>query len=236
MVASRAVYCACRRAWVAASCVFIVSWSFWFDVMLDWIAAVWPGKVPPVLSSESAQFENTAPKPLFDAFVVSTLESALVSSGRLVRALLKVVLLSWSDPSVCSWIPRELKVANVEEAPVTCEIRLCIWFWMLVAVLSPCRGAAVFVVGSYFVSVARKVFRALKAETKAVTSLWIAVVLGVTLIVTGCVVVWPRLKVTPPMTLDSVLLLDATEMPLIVACAFAAAWASFIFPALFCGS
>src|SRR5664279_735465 len=179
--------------------------------MLDWIAAVLPGNVPPVVSSESAQFENTAPKPLFDAVVASTFDNALVNSARLVRALLKVVLLSWSEPSVCSWIPRELKVENVEEAPVTCEIRLCIWFWMLVAVLSPCRGAAVFVVGSYFVSVARKVFRALKAETKAVTSLWIALVLGVTLIVTGCVVVLARLKLMPPITPESVLLLEAME-------------------------
>ena len=165
-----------------------------------------------------------------------TFDSALVSCGRLPSAAVKVVLSSCSEPSVCSWMPSELRVENVEDAPVTFEIRLCIWFWMLTAVLSPCKGAAMPLVGSYFVSVARKVLRALNADTKAVTLLWIAAVFCVTLTVTGCVVILPRLKVMPLITPESVLLAEVTEMPLIVAWVLAAAWASVICPTPFCGS
>ena len=88
------------------------------------------------------------PKPLFDAFVASTLDSALVSSGRLLSALLKVVLSSWSEPSVCSWMPSELRVENAEEAPRHLRDQRVHLVLDAVAVLSPCRVAAVLVVGS----------------------------------------------------------------------------------------
>ena len=64
--------------------------------------------------------------------------------------------------------------------------------------------------------------------TNAPTIVLIASVLRVTLTVTGCVVTLPRLKVMPSITLSSVLLLDWTAMPLIVACALAADCASVI--------
>ncbi len=68
------------------------------------------------------------------------------------------------------------------------------------------------------------------------TLLWIAAVFCVTLTVTGCVVILPRLKVMPLITPESVLLAEVTEMPLIVACVLAAACASVIWPTPFCGS
>src|SRR5664279_4941867 len=116
--------------------------------MLDWIEAVLPGRVPSMPRSEPVQSLKRLPKPLFDGFVASTLDSALVSCGRFVRALLKVVSSRRRDPSFCTWTPIELSVEKVDEALVDCEIIECSWFWMLVTVLSPCSGAAVCVVGS----------------------------------------------------------------------------------------